>query len=119
MNNLLILEECFKEGMINKDFESFKRNYPTLLKVILRAMQRATETNTVLCKPEGSDGSEGASVGNGADGQSGSAVKVKTGTIVFCEGEQFVFGINRKTGKIECFNLYGMSGISDEAALPR
>lgn len=60
---------------------------------------------------------EGAAVGNSADGQS--AVKVKTGTIVFCEGEQFVFGINHKTGKPECFNLYGMSGISDEGALPR
>ncbi len=53
-----------------------------------------------------------------ARAQSGSAIKVKTGTVIFCEGQQFVFGINTKTGKTECFNLYGMSGISDEAALP-
>lgn len=72
-----------------------------------------------VMQAEGSDGAKGAAVGNSAAGQSGSVVKVKTGTIVFCEGEQFVFGINRKTGKPECFNLYGMSGISDEGALPR
>ena len=72
-----------------------------------------------VMQAEASGGAEGAAVGNSAAGQSGRAVKVKTGTVIFCEGEQFIFGINRKTGKAECFNLYGMSGISDEEALPR
>ncbi len=69
MKNLQILEECFKEGMINKDFESFKKTHPTLLKVVLRAMQRATETNTLLCKLEGSDGVSGAAVASEGEGE--------------------------------------------------
>lgn len=38
VENLQIFEYHFKKGMINKDFEAFKRTHPTLLRVILAAM---------------------------------------------------------------------------------
>ena len=38
MKNLKILENAFKEGMKNKDFEEFKKTHPTLLSVILKSM---------------------------------------------------------------------------------
>lgn len=43
MSNLQILEKCFKEGMVNKDFEAFKTTHPTLLTVVLNAMGESSE----------------------------------------------------------------------------
>ena len=45
MSNIQILEKHFKNGMINKDFNSFQRfqrAYPTLLKCILNAMNEVS-----------------------------------------------------------------------------
>lgn len=38
MENIKIFEKHFRNGMIVKDFEAFKRTHPTLLKCILEAM---------------------------------------------------------------------------------
>ena len=38
INNLNLLEKSFRKNMLNKDFESFKKTHPTLLKTILEAM---------------------------------------------------------------------------------
>ena len=55
MNTLKTFEKHFREGMINKDFEAFKKSHPTLLKVILAAMDdvattRLTDYNDFLLK---------------------------------------------------------------------
>ena len=42
-NNMQILEDCFNEKMIGGDFESFKKDYPTLLDVILESMCRSNK----------------------------------------------------------------------------
>lgn len=36
---LLLFEKHFKKGMLNKDFEAFKRSHPTLLRCILSALE--------------------------------------------------------------------------------
>lgn len=41
MNAEQILEKHFRKGMINKDFNSFKRAYPTLTKCVLDAINEA------------------------------------------------------------------------------
>jgi hypothetical protein len=38
MENLEIFEKHFRRIMFNKDFNSFKRTHPTLLKAVLNAM---------------------------------------------------------------------------------
>ena len=45
------------------------------------------------------------------------AIQIKTGIVIFCEGEQFIFGLNKNTGKPECLNLHGRSGIKDNEIL--
>ena len=41
MNSEKILEDSFRKRMKNKDFNAFKRDYPTLLKVIEETTIRA------------------------------------------------------------------------------
>lgn len=38
MENIKLLEKHFIKGMNNKDFEAFQKSHPTLLQVILDAM---------------------------------------------------------------------------------
>jgi hypothetical protein len=43
-----IFEQCFKNGMLNKDFNAFKRTHTTLLKVVLDAIELAIEAERYL-----------------------------------------------------------------------
>ena len=40
-DNLTTFEEVFKKQMKNKDFDSFKKDYPTLLNVISESMVKS------------------------------------------------------------------------------
>jgi hypothetical protein len=56
MENIKIFEKHFKKGMINKDFESFKKTHPTLIKCILEAMNEVLPQADVIksvCSHEG------------------------------------------------------------------
>ena len=46
MENIEIFEKHFRKGMSNKDFASFKRTHPTLLKVVTRAMEEVENGKT-------------------------------------------------------------------------
>jgi hypothetical protein len=48
MENIKILEKHFRKGMINNNFELFKKDYPTLLKCILGAMDEALSQHDVI-----------------------------------------------------------------------
>ena len=45
MEDTKILEKHFKKEMLNKDFESFKKSHPTLLKCILKSMNEISSKN--------------------------------------------------------------------------
>jgi hypothetical protein len=48
MENIKILEKHFRKGMIHKNFDLFKKDYPTLLKCILGAMDEALSQHDVI-----------------------------------------------------------------------
>ena len=50
MENIEIFEKHFKKGMSNKDFASFKRTHPTLLKVVTRAMEEVEKEGELYKK---------------------------------------------------------------------
>ena len=58
MEHIQVLEKHFRNGMINKDFEAFKRTHPSLLKCILNAMNEVLPQANVIksvcvdCKEE-------------------------------------------------------------------
>lgn len=47
MENLDIFEKHFRRGMVNKDFNSFKRTHPTLLRCIMNAMNEVSNQEVV------------------------------------------------------------------------
>lgn len=47
MENIKILEKHFRKGMIHNNFDLFKKDYPTLLKCILGAMDEALSQHDV------------------------------------------------------------------------
>lgn len=48
MENIKILEKHFRKGMIHDNFDLFKKDYPTLLKCILGAMDEALSQHDVI-----------------------------------------------------------------------
>lgn len=57
MENIKIFEKHFKNGMINKDFDEFRRTHPRLLQCILNAMNEVLPQANVIksvceCEPK-------------------------------------------------------------------
>lgn len=87
-----------------------KAEHTNRLAEIAYRLSNEHNANTVLCKPEGSDGARGAAVGNSAAGQSGS------GGMYCVSSDALVYG---KPCKEWCGDENCWRGGSAKGALPR